>query len=174
MRRALGLRCYCSCGGVVAGDVVLLVRIGLGSSVIDNVFGVLPFFPFPFVVFFRSNKQCIFVIQIITLSGFSFCISHKFIQVVFPSFGRSSCSPLSLCRDDASCLPLGSFSGPSFLALCDNSESLAIFQFLLCLDPTRDVVCQQNISIFRASFCIFSPMFYIVFLACCAFFIIIE
>ena len=66
-RRALGLRrgvaavgdelestgssswcCSCRCGDVFAGDVVLLLEVGPGSSIVDNVFGVLSFFLFPF------------------------------------------------------------------------------------------------------------------------------
>ena len=48
--------------------------------------------------FFHYNKACFCCFQIIALSGFGFFIFHKFIQVVFPYFGWSSCSPLSLCR----------------------------------------------------------------------------
>ena len=44
-------------------------------------------FLFPLVDVFRDNKPCVVVRQIITLSGFGFFIIHKFIQVVFPSFG---------------------------------------------------------------------------------------
>ena len=77
--------------------VVLLLVVGSGSSIIDNVFGVLSFFPFLFVDVLRRNKPCIIVLQIITLSGLRFFIFHKIIQVVFPSFIGSSCSPLSLC-----------------------------------------------------------------------------
>ena len=91
MRRALGLR-----HGVVAGDVVLLVKVGLGCSVIVDVFGVLSFLLFPLVDIFRDKKPYVIVLQIITSSGFGFFILHKFIQVVFLSFGWSSCSPLSL------------------------------------------------------------------------------
>ena len=52
----------------VAGDVVLL----LGSSVVDNVLGVLSFFLFPFVDVHRSDKPCIIVLQVVTLSGLRF------------------------------------------------------------------------------------------------------
>ena len=51
-RRALGLR------RGVAGDVVLLLVVGSGSSVVDEVFGVLSFFLFPFVGAHRNNKPC--------------------------------------------------------------------------------------------------------------------
>ena len=78
-------------------------------------------------------------LQIIALSGFGFFIFHRFIQVVFPSVGWSSCSPLSLSRDTESWIPLGSFSGPSFLALCSNSDSVAPCQFSLSLDRVCDV-----------------------------------
>ena len=73
----------------VAGDVVLL----LGSSVVDNV---LSFFLFPFVDVDLCYKPSIFVLQVVTSSGLRFSPSHKVIQVVFPSLGWSSCSPLSL------------------------------------------------------------------------------
>ena len=89
--------------------------VGLGSSIVDNVFSEVSVFPFPLVNVFRSNKQGIIVLQITTLSGLSYFIFHKFIQVVFPSLGWSSCIPLSSCRDDESCVPLGSSTGPSFL-----------------------------------------------------------
>ena len=65
------------------------MEVGLGSSTVDNVSTVLSSFLFPSVHVFRSNKTCIIVLQIITLSGFSFFIFHKIIQVVFPSFGWS-------------------------------------------------------------------------------------
>ena len=58
MRRALGLR-----RGVVADDVVLLVGVGLDSSIIDNVIGVLSFFLFPLVDVFGNTKQCIIVFR---------------------------------------------------------------------------------------------------------------
>ena len=65
---------------MVGNDVVWLVAIGLESSVIDNVFGVLSFFLSPLVDVFRNTKPCI-IFQIIALSDFSFVIFHKFIQV---------------------------------------------------------------------------------------------
>ena len=37
---------------------MLLVGVGSDSSVIDNVFGVLSFFPFPLVDVFLNNKPC--------------------------------------------------------------------------------------------------------------------
>ena len=79
---------------------MLLLVVVSGSSMAANVFGVLCFFLFPFVDVLRSDKPCIIVLQIITLSGLRFFIFHKVFQVVFPSFGWSSCSPLSLCRYD--------------------------------------------------------------------------
>ena len=119
--------CSCKCGDVFAGDVVLLLVVVPSTSIVDNVFGVLSFFLFPFVDVLHSNKPCIFVLQIITLSGLRFFIFHNLIQVAFPSIGWSSCFPLSLCRYDKSRIPLGSFSGPSSLALCGNKESLTLF-----------------------------------------------
>ena len=50
--------------------------VGRGSSVIDNVFVVLSFFHFQFVGVHRSNKPCIIVLQIITLSGLRSFIFH--------------------------------------------------------------------------------------------------
>ena len=44
----------------------------LGSPAIDNMLRVLSFFRFPFVDFFRSNKPCVIVFQIITLCSLSF------------------------------------------------------------------------------------------------------
>ena len=78
----------------------------LGSSVIDNMFSVSSFLLFQFAVIFRSNKPCIIVLQIITLSGLSFFIFHKLIQVAFPSLGWSFRFPLSCCRADKSRAPL--------------------------------------------------------------------
>ena len=75
----------------------------------------LSFF-FPFEDVHRSNKPCIVVLQIITLRGLSFFIFRKVTEVVFPSFGWSSCSPLGVCLYDHLRIPLDSFSGPSFLA----------------------------------------------------------
>ena len=43
-------RCSCRCAVVFAGNVVLLLVLGLVSSVIDNVFGVLSFFLFPWIL----------------------------------------------------------------------------------------------------------------------------
>ena len=57
------------------------------------------------------------------------CFHLSQINVVFPSFGWSTCTYLSPCRDDESWIPLGNFTGPSFLALCSNSERLAPLQF---------------------------------------------
>ena len=132
---------------------MLLLVVVSGASIVDNEFGVLSFFLFPFVDVLRSDKPCIIVLQIITLSGFSFFIFHKVIQVVFPSFGWYSCSPLSLCRHDRSRIPLGGFSGPSVCVLGVDSHGLSPFQLLLCFNPTCDVVCQHFfISFFRASF----------------------
>ena len=44
----------------------------LGSSVVDNVLGVLSFFLFAFVDVHRSDKPCITVLQVVTLSGLRF------------------------------------------------------------------------------------------------------
>ena len=67
--------CHCRRRGVglrrgVAGDVVLLLIFGSDSSVVDNVFGVLPFFPFPFVDVHRSDKPCITIFQLVFLLSF--------------------------------------------------------------------------------------------------------
>ena len=91
MRRALGLR-----RGVVAdvdaGDVVSLVSVGLDSSVIDNVCGVLSFLLFPLVDAFGNNKQCIIVVQITAPSAFGFSSFTNSFRSGSPSFGWSSCS----------------------------------------------------------------------------------
>ena len=50
---------------------------------------------------------------------------------------------LSSRRYDKSWVPLGSSSGPSLWALGSNSHGLSPFQFLLCLDPICDAVCQH-------------------------------
>ena len=76
---------------------MLLVRVGLGSSIADNVFCVLSFFLFPFVDFCAATNHVL-----LALSGFCFFFIHKLIQVVFPSLGGSSGFPLSSCRDDKS------------------------------------------------------------------------
>ena len=58
MRRALGLRRDVAAAAVAVVLLVmslLYVRVGLGSSVIDNEFGALPFFLFPLVDVFRDN-----------------------------------------------------------------------------------------------------------------------
>ena len=132
--------CCCWCGDVVAGDVVLLMKLGLVPSIVDNVLGVLSFFLFQFMDVFRCNKPCIIVLQIITLSGFTFFIFHQFIQVVFPSFGWSSCPPLGLCRDDES---WGSHSAVRLSWLVWQLGELIPFHFLLCLDTVCDVLCQH-------------------------------
>ena len=112
-----------------------------------------------------------FFLQIITSSGFGFFIFHKLIQVVFPSFGWSSFSPLSLCRYDKPRIPLIGFSGPSVWALGGDPQGLSPFQFLLCFKPTCDVVCQHFfISFFRASFCVFLACL-VVLIMCAVFFL---
>ena len=120
----------------------------MDSSIVDNVFSVLSFFLFPFVDFFAAASQCIIVVQ---MSGDSTCLPIFWLVFLLPS---------SVCRDDESWVPLGSFSGPSFLALCGDSESLAPFQFILSLDPNCDVACWHFlISFFRVSFsCIYSNL----------------
>ena len=128
----------------MVGDVVLLLVVGSGSSVFDDVVGVLSSSPFADV--HRSNKPCIIGLQTITLSGLHFFIVQKVIQGVFPSLGWSSCSPLGLCRDEESWIALGSFSGPSFMASCSKSDSLATLQILLCLNPVCDVKTRANTS----------------------------
>ena len=112
MRRALGR------GDVAVSMVMFLLamsccwcELGLDSSVIDNVFGVLSF-----VLSFLTRRQeaMYHCVQTIAPSGFGFCIFLKFKKVVFPSFGWSSCSPVSLFRDDESWIPLtGSSSNRS-------------------------------------------------------------
>ena len=106
-----------------------MLLLAFGSSVVDNVFGVLSFFLFPFVDVHRSIKPCIIVLQIITLSGIRFFIYHKVIQVVFSSLGWSSCSPLGLCRFDYHRIPLSGFSGPSVWILACDPQCLSPFQF---------------------------------------------
>ena len=138
-RRALGLRR----GDVVGGDVVLLMGVGLDSSIVDDVFSEWSLFMFPFVDVFRSNKTCIVVFQIITLGGFRFFTFQKFIQVVFPSCDWSSRSPLSLCRDGVSWVELSGFSGPSVRALGANLESLAPFQCLF-FPQKATLLCSTN------------------------------
>ena len=120
-RRALGLP------RGVAGDVVLLLVFGSSSSVVDKVLGV-EFFS-PFVDVHRSYKPSIFVLQVVTSSGLRFFPFHKVIQVVFPSLGWSSCSPLSLCRDDESQIPLGCFSGPSVWIWGGHPQGFSPLQF---------------------------------------------
>ena len=78
------------------------------------------------MTFLRSNEPCIIIFAINTLSGLSFFIFHKLIQVVLPSLGWS-CYPLSSCRDDKSWVLLGSSSGAFFLALRGISQGLAPF-----------------------------------------------
>ena len=92
---------------------------------------------------FAGTSHCIIVFLTFSLSSLRFFIFHKFIQVVFPSLGWSSGFSLSSCRNDKSWGPLGSSSGQSFWALRGNSQGLAPFQFLLCLDPT----CLLHVSI---------------------------
>ena len=60
-QRVLELGCCCCGCCIIAGDVVLLVRIRLVSLVIDNVFGVLSFLLFPLVDVFRDRKLCVIV-----------------------------------------------------------------------------------------------------------------
>ena len=113
--------------------------------------------------------------QIITLSSLSFFIFHKLIEVVFPSLGWSSCFSSSSCRYVKSWVPLSSSSGPSFWALCGSSQGFSPFQFLLCLGPVCDVVCPHLfISFFCTSFCVLYPIFQLIFLAWCAFCIVLE
>ena len=92
-----------------------------GSSVIDKKLSVMSFSLFLLVDIFRSNKPCFVVFQIIILSGLSFIIFHKLIQVVFPSLGCSSYFPLSSCRDVV--LSSTSFSCSFSIQYSDNSSS---------------------------------------------------
>ena len=127
----------------------LLLVVASGSSIIDIVFGVLSFFLLPFVDVLRSNKPSIIVLQIITLSGLRFFISHKVIQVVFPSFGWSfllSCQSLS--------------TGPSVRILGWRSASLVAISSSSVFQPNlRCCMSAFFISIFRASFYAFNPVF---------------
>ena len=94
-------------------------------------------------------------------SGWRFCffIFHKFIHVVFPSGGWSSCSPSSLRKKDESWIPLDSFSGPSFLALCRNSETLVAISVSSVSRPLLSCCMSASfISFFRAFFCIQSSL----------------
>ena len=118
---------------------MLWVRVGwvLQSSMMCLVYRLAFFFPLIGVL--RDNKPRVLVLQIITLSGFGFFIFHNFIHVVLPSFGWSSCSPLSLCRCDKPRIPLSSFSGPSGWALGgDPQDSFFCVSTIIC-----DVVCQH-------------------------------
>ena len=162
-RKALGFR------GVVAavGEVVLLLvisccRCELGWVLPSSV-SCLPYclsFFSNSQTFFRSNTPCINVLHIITLSGFLFFIFHKFIQVVSPSFGWSSCLSLRSRRCDNSQIPLSGFSGPSVWVLGGDPEGLSPLQILLCFDPICDVVSQHLfISFVRASLYVFNPVF---------------
>ena len=90
----------------VAGDVVLVLVDMSGSSIVDNVSGVLSFFLVPLVDVIHSNNPCIIVLQIVASCGLRFFIFHRVIQVVFPSSGCSSCFPYSLCRYDKPRIPL--------------------------------------------------------------------
>ena len=73
-RKSTGSWCgICRCGDVFAGDVVLLWYLNHQQRVWRIVFLV------PFVDVLRSNKPCITVLQIITLSGLRFFIFHKVI-----------------------------------------------------------------------------------------------
>ena len=116
----------------------------LGSSVIDNMLRVLSFFLFPTRRhFFRSNKPCITVCQIITFNSLGFFIFYKLIQVVFPSLCWYSCFSLCSCRDDKSWVPLGSSFGPSFWSLCAIRKAWRHFSFF-CVS-TQFVMLQVDI-----------------------------
>ena len=117
---------------------------------------------------------CAVVLQINSLSGFSFVTFHNVIEVVFLSFGWSSSSRLSLCRDGESWIPIGRFSGPSVWILGGISESLSPCQFLL-----PDLCCCMStffISFFRAFFSSIhsSLLNRLLGLLCCAVSIIIK
>ena len=136
---------------VFARDVVLLLVVVSASSFSDAVFGVLSFF-FPLVDVLRSNEPFILVLQIIILSGLRFIIFHKVIQIVFPSFGWSSCSPLSLCRYDKT-----GFHSPAFLVQLSGfwvAIRRACRQFSFFCVSTQLVMLLSAffISFFRASF----------------------
>ena len=77
-----------------------------------------------------SLKPCSVVLQIIALGGFSGFGFHEVVQVVFPSLGKSSHSPLGVSRFVESWVPLGCFPGPSFFALCWVSQGVSTLQFL--------------------------------------------
>ena len=62
-----------------------------------------------------SQKPCSVVLQIIALGGFSGFGFHEVVQVVFPSLGKSSRSPLGVSRFVEFWVPLGCFPGPSLL-----------------------------------------------------------
>ena len=83
-------------------------------------------------------------------SGFGFCIFHKLIQVVFPSFGWSSCSPLSPSRHDKRWIPLSRFPGPSVWILGGCPQGISVS---LVFQPSlRWCMSALFISFFRASF----------------------
>ena len=66
----------------VAGDVVLLLVVVSGFSIVDYVFVV--FFVFQFADVLRNNKPCITVLQIITLNVLRFFIKiHVNLTVIY-------------------------------------------------------------------------------------------
>ena len=119
---------WCCCCGV------LLVFVS-GSSSVDNVLGVLSFLRFPFVDCLRSNKPCTTVLQIRTLNDLRFFIFRKIIQVVFPSIGWSSCSPLGLRRCGKHPIPLSGCFGPPLWILGGDPQGLSPLQILVCFNP---------------------------------------
>ena len=76
--------CSCTCDDVFAGDVVFLLVVGSGSSIVKRIWRTV--FVFPFVDVHRSNKPRIIFLQIITLSGLRVFIFHKVIQSRLPIF----------------------------------------------------------------------------------------
>ena len=82
-----------------------------------------------------------------------FLFSQTYSSRLPVSLGWSSCFHLNSCRDEKSWVQLGSFSGPSFLVFCGNSQGFTPFQILLCLDPINGVACQHFLTnFFCASF----------------------
>ena len=82
-----------------------------------------------------------------------FLFSQTYSSRLPVSLGWSSWFHLNSCRDDKSWVQLGSFSGPSFLVFCGDSQGLTPFQILLCLDPINGVACQHFLTnFFCASF----------------------
>ena len=123
--------CYggCSCG--VVGYLLL--------SFIEYEFGGLFFFLCPFRLVFRGFKShvvffkslpCVLFVSSSSMNSFR-SSPHLFVGLPVPLCVLYGC--------DHAQQPLGSSSRPSVFVVCSNSTGLAQFQFLLKLDPARNV-----------------------------------